>query len=350
MRLPKHTNCMPPKRHAAKPTKNLLEICWQTRQQQRETKRNLIMRRTHKLIIGLAILAASITGMHAYPYAVVTTSDGVEKQINLEKFTNWTGKNWRVGELNELGRNHGVGGFESRGRFNHKHIHLPAYLNTVQTLDLRGNDLTSFVVPPGMVQLYRIKLSGNMSLTNLVLQQDTGVVRAEYVQGFPEFPASGRGVAAIWIEFGDVGLKSISAPEWLNGRIHYDVITFKRLLEIRHDWRPSGPEVVRWRQWFEDQWIDRVYVCWGPGVLQSAIGFPFEFYDSYPGVVERERNYWNRRTKLASPNYGSFGFTRSGLLKIFRVRKNTGDVYKRPTSDIPIKIIEEVDLEIPKVD
>ena len=60
-------------------------------------------------------------------------------------------------------------------------------------------------------------------------------------------------------------------------------------------------------------------------------------------------------------------------MKMFRVRKNTGkyvdkkvyswpsgeerivrrwqgDVYTRPVADIPIKILEEVDIEIPKVD
>lgn len=88
----------------------------------------------------------------------------------------------------------------------------PAYLNTVQTLDLRGNNLTSFVVPPGIVQLYRINLSGNTSLTNLVLQQDTGVCRAEHVQSDPEVRANTLGYAAIQIKFGDVGLKSINAP------------------------------------------------------------------------------------------------------------------------------------------
>lgn len=114
--------------------------------------------------------------------------------------------------------------------------------------------------------------------------------------------------------------------EWMNGRIHYDEIGSKRLLEIEHEWRHSGAEVVRWRQWFKDRWIDGVYVCWGPGVLQISIGFPIEFYDSYPWLVEREERSWNRRTKLATSNYGSFGFTESGLLKIFRVRKNTGSL------------------------
>lgn len=280
------------------------------------------MRTIKKLLIGLAVLAVSVTGMQAYPYAVVTTSEGLEKQINLHELTNWT--NSRHSFAEELGRRQLIGGWESRGRLNHKHVHLPAYLNIVQTLDLRGNNLTNFVVPPGMVQLYQIKLAGNTSLTNLVLQQDTGVCRALYVQGFPEVPSDGRGTAAVVIEFGDVGLKTISAPEWMNGRIRYNQTTFKKLLEIEHKWRPSGAEVVHWRQWNKDEWINRIYVCWGPGVLQASVGFPIAFYDEYPWMVEREENSWNRRTKLASPNYGSFGFTEDGLMKMFRVRKNTG--------------------------
>lgn len=83
------------------------------------------MRTSKKLVIGLAVLAVSVTGMQANPYAVVTTSEGDERKINLEEFTNWTGKDWRVGELNELGRSHGVGGWVSRSRLNLKHVHLP---------------------------------------------------------------------------------------------------------------------------------------------------------------------------------------------------------------------------------
>ena len=296
------------------------------------------MRTSKTLLLGLSVLADGLFGAQGEHYAVVTTSEGAEKVINLEEFTNWSGNDWRVGERYELGRNHGIGGGSAKRRLDRKHVHLPAYLNTVQTLDLSWNNLTSFVVPPGMVQLHRIRLAGNTSLTNLVIQQDTGVCREERVQRLPEASVNKSCASVLLIEFEDVGLKSISAPEWLNGRICYDGTTFKRLLEIEHEWRPSGAEVVRWRHWFEDRWFERVYVCWGPGVLQSSIGFPIAFYDEYPWRVETEESAWNRRTKLATPIAGSFGHTESGLLKIFRVRKNTGKyvdvkVYPWPSNE-----------------
>lgn len=297
------------------------------------------MRTSKKLIIGAVAVAAVVASAHGYPYAYVTTKEGVEEKISLselfERNVDRAYSSWA-----ELGYRQNISGGGSKGRRarKHKHVHLPAFLRMVTELDLRGNSLTNFVVPPGMVQLRRIRLAGNTQLTNLVIQQDTGVFLKELMDNrqdgqIPqEVSTSGRysGGAGIIIRisFSDEAnggvdeetiapLKTISAPEWLNGHIHYENITWKRLFAIKQDWRPSGVELVRWD--------GDLIACWGPGVLQDSYGLSGEWYDVLPNEVERERPE-KRRFKIAHRYWGPPVITIMNIpLHLFRVRSTTGE-------------------------
>ena len=309
------------------------------------------MRTIKKLLIGLVVLAVSVTGMQAYPYAIVVTKDGEEKKIDMQDFTEWTRGDRRWSWHDEIGYHHGIGGPYASGRaaLKHKSIHFPAFLRTVVSLDLKGNALTNLVIPPGMISLRRLKLGGNTELTNLVLQQDTSVDLSE--REIEDVSPSDRfRHQFLTIELGGVDgnantdrdtlvpLKVLSAPEWMAGKIHYSMVTWKQFGEIEFDWRPSGVEIVRW----DGQRL----VLWGPGVLQDSYGIDGDWYDVYPYVVRRHRAF-DRRYILASPFYQPFihfiGLVDGELVRnankdipfrLFRLRKNTGDYVKEEYKDV----------------
>lgn len=305
------------------------------------------MRTIKKLLIGLAVLAFSVGDARAQFVAKVVTKDGEHMEINLD----------RINEHVSHGFNDNL---SSTRRFNnwdltgvvrrppgdkrwpgYKHIHLPAYLRMVEELDLTDNNLTSFIVPPGMVQLRTIKLAGNTQLTNLVLQQDTGVRLEQYwlenierrPDGWRPPPASinvetrGGGGAWITIELGKFGsdrrliketsvpLKRLSAPEWMKRRMQYHGVTYETLFDIEHDWRPSGVELIRWD--------NRVIACWGPGTLQKSNGFPLEWFDVFCFERTYGEDAGEHRWELASERYAIHGEWSPSVI-LFRVRKTTG--------------------------
>ena len=304
------------------------------------------MRTSKKLIIGLAVLAVSFTGIQAEFVAKVITKDGEHDEIKLHRINEGVSHNFNdhiyttsLTKLDLFGGRRPPGDEKWPG---YKHIHLPAYLRMVEALDLTDNNLTSFVVPPGMVQLRTIKIAGNTQLANLVLQQDTGVRLEQYwleniernPDGWRPPPASinvetrAGGGAWITIELGKFGsdrrliketsvpLKRLSAPEWMKSRIQYHGVTYETLFDIEHDWRPSGAESVHWG--------NQVIVCWGPGILQSSHGFPLEWYDVFcVGESFYGREPGEHRWKLANERHALHGEW-SPEVVLFRVRKPTG--------------------------
>lgn len=303
------------------------------------------MRTGKKLLIGLAVLAASVTGMQAEFTARVITKAGEHEEITLHRINEGVSHNFNdriyttsLTKLDMFGGRRPPSGEKWPG---YKHIHLPAYLRMVEELDLTDNNLTNFIVPPGMVQLRTIKLAGNTQLTNLVLQQDTGVRLEQYwlenierrPDGWRPPPASINvetrgGGALITIELGKFGsdrrliketsvpLKRLSAPEWMKRRIQYHGVTYETLFDIEHDWRPSGVELIRWD--------NRVIACWGPGTLQKSNGFPLEWYDVFcVGSSFYGREPGEHRWKLANERHALHGEW-SPEVVLFRVRRPTG--------------------------
>ena len=305
------------------------------------------MKTNKKLLIGLAVLATSVTGMQAEFTARVITKAGEHEEITLHRINEGVSHNFNdriyttsLTKLDMFGGRRPPSGEKWPG---YKHIHLPAYLRMVEVLDLTDNNLTSFVVPPGMVQLRTIMLTGNTQLTNLVLQQDTGVRLEQYwletiertpdrdwmlSPSFISVESRTRGAAAwVTIELGKISssrllketsvpLKRLSAPEWMKRRIQYHGVTYETLFDIEHDWRPSGAESVHWG--------NQVIVCWGPGILQSSHGFPLEWYDVFcVGSSFYGREPGEHRWKLANERHALHGEWIPEVV-LFRVRRPTG--------------------------
>lgn len=189
----------------------------------------------------IAILALVAVSLQAQEHrAVVVDLDGKEEWVDLWDYTDW-GRNrpsWNVETLDQFGG--------PRPKW-YRHISLPPFLRSVVVLDLRGNSLKNLVIPPGMIMLTRIKLSGNTMLTNLVLQQDTGVTWSTKFDGQPnaspdDFYNHHR--TAITIELGGadrnnylekrkhVPLQSISAPAWLKGRVNLVNTTWRQVFDM----------------------------------------------------------------------------------------------------------------------
>ena len=306
------------------------------------------MKTNKKLIIGLAVLAISVMDVRGEFVAKVITKDGEHDEIKLHRINEGVSHNFNdhiyTTSLTKLDLFGGRRPPSDEKWPGYKQIHLPAYLRMVEVLDLTDNNLTSFVVPPGMVQLRTIRLAGNTQLTNLVLQQDTGVRLEQYwletIERTPDIDkrwlspsfisveSRTRGAAAwVTIELGklsnhrvlketSVPLKRLSAPEWMKRRIQYHGVTYETLFDIEHDWRPSGAESVHWG--------NQVIVCWGPGILQSSHGFPLEWYDVFcVGEFFYGREPGEHRWKLANERYALHGEW-SPEVVLFRVRKPTG--------------------------
>lgn len=92
----------------------------------------------------IAILALVAVSLQAQEHRAV---------VDLWDYTDW-GRNrpsWNVETLDQFG------GTKSEW---YRHISLPPFLRSVVVLDLRDNSLKNLVIPPGMVRLTRIKLSG----------------------------------------------------------------------------------------------------------------------------------------------------------------------------------------------
>lgn len=196
------------------------------------------MNTTKKLIVGAAALLAVVIGMQAEEESVFI---GLKESLN-----------YRNAGLKEFKRHH--------------------RLYMAKTLDLSDNDLGELVLPAGMVYLKTIRLSGNINLTNLVLQQDTSIEN-RYLDVYLD-------------SIDDV---SISVPSWITGlRVwaYIDLINNEehreryKELASRHGWqrysrtripleyipnlevRPNGVELLRNSDtlpWYKNSWI----LCWG---------------------------------------------------------------------------------------
>lgn len=143
-----------------------------------------------KLLIGAVALLAVVISTQAYPNAIVIDSEGNRKMIDMAEYTDWgSSRPWYVPDIwREFGGT-------ARHSHNYKSIELPAFLRSVVEIDLSRNALTNLVIPLGMVSLRRIDLRGNIDLTNLVLQQDTGVVGFD--DGWPDVSPTERNLRAV---------------------------------------------------------------------------------------------------------------------------------------------------------
>ena len=211
-------------------------------------------------LLACAIMAQEVVGDGEI---IITTKTGDVIRTNLSRM------NWN---RYDIGRHDGV------VRMGHKDIKLPIVhpqrsrdIGVVE-IDVIGNLLTNFTVPPGMVSLNTVKLYGNPKLETVFLQQCTASAKSTIE---PRASLRGEGMKYITLWLGNpphsgvdemVNLKRISAPLWMKGGIHLRGISWKQLHDIEWDWRDNKIEIVRWHHYGKYVSV----LCWGTGYIQFA--------------------------------------------------------------------------------
>lgn len=182
------------------------------------------MRTTKQLLIGLAVLAVSVTGIQAQ-----------EERI------------WERHRLD----------YKDSGL---KRLELTHGIYKAEILNLQNCNLGELILPVGLLDLRNLNLRGNNNLTNLVFQMDTSIDSQQ-----------------LHVAFGNRENMKISLPSWmistnrsLDGTylkypiLKVDLEGFKEV-EIR----PNGVELIKASKtipFYKDAWI----LVWGYGQLQRS--------------------------------------------------------------------------------
>lgn len=81
-----------------------------------------------------------------------------------------------MSDLTNTGRSPGLVWLNNGG---YKSIVLPHGMKETYLLVLSGNQLTNLVLPAGLIDLNMLWLNNNLGLTNVIIQMDTSIKRAD---------------------------------------------------------------------------------------------------------------------------------------------------------------------------
>ena len=135
------------------------------------------MRTSKKLIIGLAVLAVSITGMHGQLSDIQLFEFDTEKGIDVRRIGHEAVRGYSLKEIGWTSPPYLIDFTYRKTDRNrtgkYSHIVFPTTGLRIKEIVLTGNNLTNLTIPPMMKDLRKIVLDGNVNLKAIRLQQDT---------------------------------------------------------------------------------------------------------------------------------------------------------------------------------